>query len=76
MIINISRSPYHFGKQTLRFNMVQALARRHLRPVVYVNQVGGGNDDLLYDGCSFAVVRDGTCWPVADLLSKIWPSRC
>lgn len=58
LIINISGSPYHFGKQTLRFNMVRALARRHLRPVVYVNQVGG-NDDLLYDGCSFAVDRDG-----------------
>lgn len=58
IIINISGSPYSFGKQTLRLNMVRALARHQQRAVVYVNQVGG-NDDLLYDGSSFAVGPQG-----------------
>ena len=74
VIINISGSPYHYGKQALRLGMVQALARHHRRPVVYVNQVGG-NDDLLYDGCSFAVGPGGEllarCQPFAEDLALV-----
>ncbi|MCP5114457.1 MAG: NAD+ synthase, partial [bacterium] len=35
-----------------------AAARRHGVPVVYVNQVGG-NDQLVFDGSSFAMNREG-----------------
>jgi NAD+ synthetase len=38
--------------------MLRALARRHQRPVVYVNQVGG-NDSLIFDGSSMALAADG-----------------
>ncbi len=58
IIINISASPYTIDKRNLRTDMLGALAREHSRPVVYVNQVGG-NDSLIFDGSSLAVMPDG-----------------
>jgi NAD+ synthase/NAD+ synthase (glutamine-hydrolysing) len=57
-ILNISASPYHNGKRELRERMFQAIARRHNRPVVLVNQVGG-NDSVIFDGTSLVVAPDG-----------------
>jgi NAD+ synthase (glutamine-hydrolysing) len=58
IILNISASPYTIEKRHVRFEMLRALARAHKRPVVYVNQVGG-NDTLVFDGSSVAVMPDG-----------------
>jgi NAD+ synthase (glutamine-hydrolysing) len=58
VILNISASPYTIEKRHVRFEMLRALARAHHRPVVYVNQVGG-NDTLIFDGSSVAVLPDG-----------------
>jgi len=58
IIINISASPYTIDKRNLRTDMLRALAREHSRPVVYVNQVGG-DDSLVFDGSSLAVMPDG-----------------
>jgi NAD+ synthase/NAD+ synthase (glutamine-hydrolysing) len=58
LLINISASPYQLDKRNLRLDMLRALARRHKRPVVYVNQVGG-NDSLIFDGSSVALAPDG-----------------
>jgi len=58
VLINLSASPYSQGKRALRMEMLSALARRHSRPVVYVNQVGG-NDSLVFDGSSFALTAEG-----------------
>ncbi len=58
IVINISSSPYQMDKRGLRCDMLRALARRHARPVVYVNQVGG-NDSLVFDGSSVAIASDG-----------------
>ena len=38
--------------------MVEALARRHQRPVAYCNLIGG-NDQLVFDGTSIAFNRNG-----------------
>jgi len=57
ILLNISASPYTMNKRHLRLEMLQALARTHHRPVVYVNQVGG-NDSLLFDGSSIALTAD------------------
>lgn len=57
-VVNLSASPYSLGKQALREALIQhSVARYHL-PILYVNQVGG-NDDLIFDGSSFAVDRQG-----------------
>ncbi len=50
-IINLSASPYHYGKRRLRAAMLGAVARKYRKNVIYVNQVGG-NDELIFDGSS------------------------
>ena len=58
VLLNISASPYNLDKRNLRKDMLQALARHHRVPVVYVNQTGG-NDSLVFDGSSVAFNSDG-----------------
>lgn len=50
-VINMSASPYRAGKQKLREAMLKHNTNRYQIPIIYVNQVGG-NDDLIFDGCS------------------------
>ena len=61
-IVNLSASPFTVGKHRKREEMLGAMARKHARPVLYVNQVGG-NDDLIFDGCSCAFDAAGA--PIA-----------
>jgi NAD+ synthase (glutamine-hydrolysing) len=58
VLISINGSPYHLGKRTQRRDMFAALAKHHQLPVYYVNQAGG-NDQLVFDGSSFALEPDG-----------------
>jgi len=58
MIVNISASPYHFGKYSSRVDMLSHTARKYNIPVIYVNQVGG-NDDLIFDGSSCIINGKG-----------------
>ncbi|EMG35893.1 NH(3)-dependent NAD(+) synthetase [Desulfocurvibacter africanus PCS] len=51
VILNLSASPFHVGKQAERECMLAAISRKYKAPLAYVNQVGG-NDDLLFDGRS------------------------
>jgi NAD+ synthase (glutamine-hydrolysing) len=57
-IVNLSASPFTVGKQRRREEMLSAMARKHGVPLAYVNQYGG-NDDLVFDGCSSAFAADG-----------------
>jgi NAD+ synthase (glutamine-hydrolysing) len=54
LLINLNASPFHRGKQDQRLALVAQRARDHGMPIVYVNQVGG-QDELVFDGGSFAV---------------------
>jgi len=58
LFINISASPFYAGKEEIRFRLIQNHARKHGRPFIFVNQVGG-NDELVFDGTSFAFDRAG-----------------
>jgi NAD+ synthase/NAD+ synthase (glutamine-hydrolysing) len=58
ILISINASPYHMGKRAQRKEIFEATARHHKMPVVYVNQVGG-NDQLVFDGTSFALDAAG-----------------
>jgi NAD+ synthase (glutamine-hydrolysing) len=58
ILISINASPYHMGKRTQRTEIFAATARHFRVPIVYVNQVGG-NDQLLFDGSSFAMNPEG-----------------
>ena len=57
-ILNLSASPFYVSKQALREDMLGHMARRHQRPILMVNQVGG-NDDLIFDGESCAFDAEG-----------------
>ena len=57
-LVSINASPYHMGKRTQRREIFSAAARNSGMPLLYVNQVGG-NDQLVFDGSSFAMDREG-----------------
>ena len=54
LILNLSASPWHLSKPSMRRGMLARLAAAHGVPIVFVNQVGG-NDELVFDGASFVV---------------------
>ena len=53
ILLNISASPFNVGKEQVRYRLISRHAARHQVPFVYANQVGG-NDELIFDGRSFA----------------------
>ncbi len=53
-MICVNASPFQMGKREVRRTIYRSAARRYRKPVVYVNQVGG-NDQLVFDGSSFAM---------------------
>ncbi len=59
VIVNLSASPYHWGKATARQRTMVGAARRSGCPVLLCN-VWGGNDEILFDGGSCAVAADGS----------------
>jgi NAD+ synthase (glutamine-hydrolysing) len=65
LIININASPFHKAKLGERAAMLRQRARRAGATLVYLNAVGG-QDELVFDGGSMIVQRDG------DLLAR-WP---
>jgi NAD+ synthase (glutamine-hydrolysing) len=58
LVVNLSASPFCVGKQSLREALLSHTAKRYTLPILYVNQIGG-NDDLIFDGRSVAVDRQG-----------------
>jgi NAD+ synthase (glutamine-hydrolysing) len=58
LILNISASPWSVGKEKTRLAMLQRVARDERVPLVQVNVVGA-NDELIFDGHSVALNRQG-----------------
>jgi NAD+ synthetase len=58
LVVNLSASPYSAGKRGVRSAMLQHSVIRCGIPIIYANQIGG-NDDIIFDGSSFAVNRKG-----------------
>src|SRR5919202_3239984 len=58
LVVNLSASPYSAGKRGVRSAMLQHSFIRCGLPIIYANQIGG-NDDIIFDGSSFAVNRKG-----------------
>ncbi len=58
LIFNINASPYHVGKITLREEAVRERIRESSLTVCYTNLVGG-QDELVFDGQSFIMNREG-----------------
>lgn len=58
LVISINASPSHNGKRQVRHHVFSQACARHKLPLLYVAQVGG-QDQLVYDGASFAVNKSG-----------------
>ncbi len=58
LIVNLSASPWHAGKEATRLAMLQKVAADERVPLVQVNLVGG-NDELIFDGHSVALDGKG-----------------
>ncbi|HEY0010124.1 MAG TPA: NAD+ synthase [Tepidisphaeraceae bacterium] len=58
VMINCSASPFVVGKHEFRIKLFGEQARACGTPLVYVNQVGG-NDELVFDGCSMVIDGQG-----------------
>lgn len=58
LIFNLSASPFSRSKYVTRVNLLRHLVDRYGIHMVYINQVGG-NDELIFDGGSFALNAQG-----------------
>ncbi|CUI08719.1 NAD+ synthase [Massilia antarctica] len=54
LVVSINASPSDIGKRELRHKLFRTASVHNELPILYVNQVGG-QDQLVYDGASFAV---------------------
>ena len=58
LMVNLSASPWHHGKNKARQSLVTEAAKSLGCPVVYVNAIGG-NDELVFDGRSLVTDSEG-----------------
>ena len=58
LMININGSPYHINKARERIEVLQQRVSNGGMPLIYVNQIGG-QDELVFDGASFAMDQHG-----------------
>ena len=57
LIVNLSASPFHLGKEKKRHQRGIEISQKFSAPFFYVNRVGG-EDEILFDGGSFAADGD------------------
>jgi NAD+ synthase/NAD+ synthase (glutamine-hydrolysing) len=58
MLLALNASPYHMNKLQRRYEVLRSRVADTGLPVVYCNMVGG-QDELVFDGASFALDADG-----------------
>ncbi len=63
LVLNLSASPFHFAKPSVREKLLKDVARKTKAPVLYCNLVGG-NDELIFDGCSMAMDGAGNLFQI------------
>lgn len=58
LVVNMSASPFYLNKHKKRVSLAAKTAKHFKSPLVYVNMVGA-QDEIIYDGHSFAVSKEG-----------------
>ncbi|MFD1121927.1 NAD+ synthase [Methylophilus flavus] len=58
VLLVINASPYHLHKQLTRYQVLRERVRETGLPVIYANMIGG-QDELVFDGASFAMNNQG-----------------
>ena len=79
MAIVVNGSPFDQTKHTTRLALARERVKETALPLIYVNQVGG-QDELIFDGGSFALQADGAltaqaCWFQEDFIPIRWRHR-
>jgi len=69
IIINISASPYHKNRLDERLELVKNKIEKYKLPIFYCN-LFGAQDDLIFDGQSFAFDEMGGCLGIAKSFRK------
>ncbi|WP_096087331.1 NAD+ synthase [Agaribacterium haliotis] len=69
LVLNLNASPFHRDKQAERERLVAKRAEMIQAPIAYVNQVGG-QDELVFDGGSFAINADASLAARASLFKQ------
>ena len=57
LVVSINASPSNVGKREQRHRVIGQASARHRLPLLFVNQVGG-QDQIVFDGASFAIEPD------------------
>ena len=58
VLLVLNASPYHLRKQHTRYDVMRERVIENGMPLIYANMVGG-QDELVFDGASFALNRAG-----------------
>jgi len=58
LLINIAASPFSLGKPEKRLNLFKEITSYIEAPALFCNQTGG-NDELVFSGCSFVLDKSG-----------------
>jgi NAD+ synthase (glutamine-hydrolysing) len=58
ILLVLNASPYHMHKQGVRYQVVRQQVDEIGIPIIYINLVGA-QDELIFDGASFAINADG-----------------
>jgi len=58
LLLTLNASPYHINKQNRRYEVLRERIETIGIPAIYVNLIGG-QDELVFDGASFALNRQG-----------------
>ncbi|MFC2084329.1 NAD+ synthase [Bacteroidota bacterium] len=69
LLINISASPYAYGKREEKYNMLSVLTKIDKVPLVYVC-CAGAQTDLIFDGASMCFDRSGKLLQIGTLYEE------
>ncbi len=69
LFINISASPFYIDKFRERYEIVKSKSNEFKKHFIYCNLVGA-QDELIFDGASFAVNSNGECIAQADYFNE------
>jgi NAD+ synthase (glutamine-hydrolysing) len=65
LILNLSASPYHLDKSHIRKSVIHNYSKNTDATILYCNLVGG-QDELVFDGNSFVMDKNGNILALAD----------
>jgi len=69
LIVNLSASPFHLGKQQKRIQRASEISNYCQTPFAYLNRVGG-EDEILFDGSSFLISGDKVLFQAASFMTQ------